>query len=105
MLIYEYQPTIQTFSLLEPLLPGCVRERIKAIMDAAPEAMFFCKIEDMNPSIRVYLLEHDPADDYTECHLLSCDRIGQDYEYLSLSVEQARSVERFAAQIPVISRS
>ncbi|WP_145026158.1 hypothetical protein [Paenibacillus sp. Y412MC10] len=51
------------------------------------------------------LVEHDPADDYTECHLLSCDRIGQDYEYLSLSVEQARSVERFAAQIPVISRS
>ncbi|WP_342437969.1 hypothetical protein NSS79_01240 [Paenibacillus sp. FSL L8-0436] len=91
MLVYENQ-----FPVKSPFkFPQEVHQHIMDIIDASPTSQFFCHLATEIPNIYVYLFEHNPLEAYTICHIFSCDQIGEDYTYQSLSSSQIHMMDQF----------
>lgn len=84
MLVFENQLP----AIFSNLLSVDVRQHIMEIVDASPISQFYCHVATEIPNVYVYLIEHNPLETYTICHVYSCDQIGNDYSYQCLSASQ-----------------
>lgn len=99
MLIYENLRQQFPFTFLEPLIPAHVHEHIIRIMNASSTSEFSCKIEDTTPNIYIYLIESSLRESYKIGHFFFCDRIGIDYTYQSMPLEQIVTFGQFISQL------
>jgi hypothetical protein len=83
---------------LSTLLSVDVKQHIMGILDASPTSQFYCHVITEIPNIYVYLIEHNPLETYTICHIFSCDQIGEDFSYQSLSSNQINMMNQFVLQ-------
>lgn len=75
-------------------VPTQVQQHIMGIVDAGPMSKFNYHITLEVPNVHVYLIERNPLEGYTLCHVFSCDQIGQDYSYQHFSESQVITMNR-----------
>lgn len=97
MLTYEYELSNSIF--LEKIVPANVHQHITEIIEASTLSRFHCKIEEKTPNIYICILEENDIEPYTIGHLFSCDLIGKDYTYHSLSLEQIQFATAFINRV------
>lgn len=102
MSIYENKFAKVISNITEKLIPVNVQQHIEMITDASPTSHYYCKIEDKEPTMNIYLIEQNKDELYILCHFFSYDNIGDDYQYQSLPLKQIKAFEDFASKSSII---
>lgn len=97
MIVYENQFPANSLNLL----PAYVHQHIMELIGASPTSQFYCHVSEKIPNIYVYLIEHNIPESYKVCHFFSSDRMGRDYLYQSLPLEQIQFFSGFASQLNI----
>jgi hypothetical protein len=94
MLAYENQFSTNDSNLF----PSDVRQQLMGIVDASPTSQFHCHVTTEIPNVYVYLIEHNPSEEYSLIHVFFCDQIGEDYSYQCFSIDQIHRMHELVLQ-------
>jgi hypothetical protein len=97
MLIYENLFSMEVFPSLEHFFPALqLRRHIAELLDSSPTSQFCCRIEENIPNVDLYLIEYNQPESYTIYHLFTYDRLGEDYSYQHIPLNQIQILSQLA---------
>ncbi|WP_106769245.1 hypothetical protein [Paenibacillus faecalis] len=79
------------------IIPSEMQHHIAELLEASMTSKFYVKLDDKSPTLYVYLIELNQDESYNLCHLFVYEKIGNEYHYQSLFLEQIQAFAQLAS--------